>query len=107
MPVALPKWLPTLPTHTCNPIIPVVYVEQLPIGCVTAESLLNLARTLSKLESWYRRHSKKHELPCLRLIQGSRDGRITALVQVGEITLKLQLKSGEWVVLGDALKVSD
>jgi hypothetical protein len=46
-------------------------------------------------------------MPCLRLIQGARDGRITALVQTGDITLKLRLKGDEWVVLGDALKVSD
>lgn len=87
--------------------IPVEYMDPLPIGCVTADRLFSLARTLNKLESWYRRHTKTHEAPCLRLVQGARDGRITALVTVGSITLKLALKGDDWVVLGDALKVSD
>jgi hypothetical protein len=82
-------------------------MDPLPTGCVTADALLNLARMLNKLESWYRRQSKQHEIPCLRLVQGSRNGRITALVQVGPITLKLAMKDENWIVLGDALKVSD
>lgn len=86
--------------------------DLLPTGCVTAKVLMALAVKLNKLEQWHRTIAGKPDgAPCLRLIQGSRDGRITALVQSGNMTLKLALKRGtgedEWVVLGDALKVSD
>jgi hypothetical protein len=81
-------------------------MEPLPIGCLTAARLLSLARTLNRLEVWYRQHGKPDK-PCLRLVQGARNNRITALVQVGDMTLKLQLKGEEWIVLGDALKVCD
>lgn len=85
--------------------------DLLPVGCVTSKVLMALAVKLNKLEQWHRSVAGKTEPPCLRLVQGSRDGRITALVQSGNMTLKLALKRGtgedEWVVLGDALKVSD
>lgn len=81
-------------------------MDPIPVGCLTANRLLNLARTLNRLEVWYKRHGK-HEVPCIRLVQGARDGRLTALVQVGAITLKLVMKGDDWIVLGDALKVSD
>jgi hypothetical protein len=83
-------------------------VDLYPVGCITADRLFSLARTLNRLERYHKRlGGKHHDMPCLRLIQGARDGRITALVQTGDITLKLRLKGDEWVVLGDALKVSD
>lgn len=88
-----------------NPI-PVAYMDLLPNGCITSHKLISLANQLSKMERWYRQH-RVNDVPCLRLVQGSRDGRITALVQVGSITLKLQMKGDDWIVLGDALKVSD
>lgn len=89
-----------------------VTVEQadlLPIGCITAKTLHLLASKLVQLENWHRRNGgPKNEIPCLRMLRGSRDGHITALVSSGGITLKLALKGGEdWIVLGDALKVSD
>lgn len=83
-------------------------MEPLPQGCLTADRLHGLAKMLNKLEGWARRQGIKSSAPpCLRLIQGSRDSRITALVEVGDTTLKLQMKNEEWIVLGDALKVSD
>lgn len=84
-------------------------MEPLPQGCLTAERLFSLARMLNKLEGWARRQglAKGHVTPCLRLVQGSRDNRVTALVEVGDVTLKLQMKGEDWIVLGDALKVSD
>ena len=88
-----------------NPI-KVECMDLLPIGCVTSDKLLSLANQLNKMEKWYRQRNID-EVPCLRLVQGSRDNRITALVQVGKLTLKLRMKGDSWIVMGDALKVSD
>lgn len=101
----LPKWQTTLPE---TPTIVVAYMEYYPSGCLTAERLFNLAKTLNKLERYHRRHGGKLvDSPCLRLVQGARNGRVTALVETGDMMLKLQLKGEEWIVLGDALKVTD
>lgn len=76
----------------------------LPVGCVKAEDLHSLARSLKKVEAWHQKHGgKKGDEPCLRLIQGARTGRVTALVQSGNMTIKLALRDGDWMILGDAL----
>jgi hypothetical protein len=78
----------------------------LPVGCVQVEDLLSLARAMNKVQAWHKRHGgQKDDDPCLRLIQGARTGRITALVQSGSMMIKMALKDGEWMILGDALKV--
>lgn len=85
-------------------------MDMLPIGCLNAKVLRALASKMDQLEMFHRKHGgKKHDAPCLRLVQGSREGRITALVQSGGMMLKLSLRGSEseWIVLGDALKVSD
>ena len=90
-------------------------IDLLPLGCVTSKILISLATKLTKLEYWHRQHGGDNKgAPCLRLLQGSREGRITALVQSGNMTLKLALRrragstgEDEWIVLGDALKVAD
>jgi hypothetical protein len=89
--------------------VTVEHMDMIPIGCITAKILHSLADKLVKLEHWQRQiGGPRKDLPCLRLLQGGRDGRITALVQSGTMTLKLALRKGEeWVVLGDALKISD
>lgn len=89
--------------------VTVEHINLIPNGCITAKVLHLLANKLIQMENWQRRNGgSKTDVPCLRLLQGSRDGRITALVQTGNITLKLAMKGGdEWIVLGDALKVSD
>lgn len=89
-------------------IVPVETVDLFPNGCITAKVLHSLASKLIKLEMFQRRQTGKMQgTPCLRLIQGSRNGRITALVHAAGVTLKLVLRGDDWVVLGDALKVSD
>ncbi len=90
-------------------------IDLIPIGCVTARVLMSLANKLRKLEYWHKHNGgAKLEPPSLRLIQCSKQGKVTALVQSGNLTLKLALRynashTGEedWVVLGDALKISD
>jgi len=100
-----PKWCEFVKPPT--PIV-VTHVEMYPSGCLTADRLFSLARTLNRLERYHKRHGGRNsDAPCIRLIQGARDGRITALVQTGNMTLKLQLKGEDWIVLGDALKVTD
>lgn len=92
------------------------HADLLPAGIVTAKVLMGLANKLQKLDYWQRqRHAGQHtEPPYLTLLQVSSEGRVTALVQSNGITLKLALRrkasstgEDEWVVLGDALKVSD
>ncbi len=97
-----------------NSTVPVTQADLLPSGLVTAKVLIGLANKLSKLEYWQRHHQRSIgsvEIPYLRLLRVSPEGRITALIQSGNLTLKLALRRStgddEWIVLGDALKVSD
>lgn len=83
-------------------------MEMYPSGCLTADRLFSLARTLNRMERYHKRlRGKPTDAPCIRLIQGARNGRVTALVQTGNMTLKLLLQGEDWIVLGDALKVTD
>lgn len=77
----------------------------IPVGCVKPEDLYSLARAMHKMHAWHQRHGgDEKDKPCLRLIQGARNGKVTALVQSGGMMLKLALRDGEWIALGDALK---
>lgn len=86
-----------------------VNADYLPGGMLTARVLNGLAITLQKLETWHKSHNPGQSLepPYIRLLQVSSEGRVSALVQSGDFTLKLILRRGAWVVLGDALKISD
>jgi hypothetical protein len=80
----------------------------IPKGCVKPDDLHSLARALNRLKAFHSKHGgASKDDPCLRLIQGSRNGRITALVESGGMMLKMALKDGEWIALGDALKALD
>lgn len=82
--------------------------DLIPVGCVKIEYLYALARTMHRLHAWHVRHGGKNiDAPCLRLIQGARTGRVTALVQSGNMMIKLVLRDGEWISLGDALSAPD
>ena len=86
----------------------IVPAEYLPNGMTTSRVLSSLASALQKLEYWHRQHTGQHlEPPYLRLLQVSSEGRVSALVQSDTVTFKLIFRKGSWVMLGDALKVSD
>ena len=85
----------------------VEHANILPSGVLTARVLVSLANKLQKFEYWHRHHGGgPRDTPYVRNIQGEY-GKITATVQSGELVLKIALKGDDWVVLGDALKVSD
>jgi len=89
--------------------------DLLPSGCVPAKVLSSLVIKMRKLDYWRKSHGEPHlDPPSLRLLQFTPEGRVTALVQSGDMNLRLALRRNasstgedEWVVLGDALKVSD
>lgn len=81
-------------------------------GLVTAKILHSLANKLNQVEKYSRQHGNPTQ-PTLRLLQNE-GGRVIALVQTGNVNLKLALRRNaattgeeEWILLGDALKVSD
>lgn len=79
--------------------------EMIPKGCITASDLHSLAQALHRLESWHKAHGgARDEEPCLRLIRVDHDGRISALVQSGDMFVKLVLKGGTWIfIMGDTI----
>lgn len=87
--------------------VKVEYPDLLPAGCLTARVIHNLANKLHQIDKFSKQHGTI-EVPYLKYLQAGNDGRVHAFVVTGSITLKLALRSDdEWIVLGDALKVSD
>lgn len=87
--------------------VTVEHANLLPGGVVTARVLITLANKLQKLEYWHKHHGgSPKEVPYVKHLQGE-GGKVTALVQSGTMTLKMALRGDDWIVLGDALKVSD
>lgn len=91
-----------------SPKVIVEHANILPSGILTAKVLIALANKLQKFEYWQRHNGGPHprETPFVRHIQGE-GGKVTATVVSGAMSLKLALKGDDWIVLGDALKVSD
>lgn len=93
--------------HKPNNTVIVEHANILPNGLVTARVLISLANKLQKFEYWHRQHGgASKDTPFVRHIQGE-GGRVTATVQAGNVSLKMALRGDEWIVLGDALKLSD
>lgn len=78
-------------------------MTKVPNCFVKIHELETLVNALKQLEQWAQKELKLKTSPCLRSIYVSPSDQTTALIDLGNLSIRLILKDDHWIVVSDAL----